>query len=164
MMLMINITNPKKRNDMRIHYMILTILAMILISACENENETIISYNNATESHNLGLNCMSCHWSGGSGEGSFTVAGSLYINTQESAYPNGSIKITTEPNSAGTLIKTIEIDSKGNFYTTEAINLGNGLYVGVYGTNGEKKFMSSKITSGACNSCHGNSTDKIHIE
>lgn len=157
---------------MKINYLILALFSFILLSACEkeneneneNENETQISWNNTDESHNLGQNCMNCHVSGGGGEGWFTVAGSLYDNTQTNAYPNGSVKITTEPNGEGTVVKTIEIDSKGNFYTTEKIDFGSGLYVGVYGTAGEQKFMSSKITGGACNSCHGNSTDKIWIE
>lgn len=148
-------------------YLYLAISTIILLSACEkeneneNENETKISRNNTSQSHNLGQNCMSCHLSGGNGEGWFKVAGSIYNTTQSSAYSNGSIKITTEPNGEGTLIKTIEIDNKGNFYTTETINFGNGLYVSVYGTGSEQKFMSSKITNGACNNCHGNTTDKI---
>lgn len=151
---------------MKISYLILALFTFILLSACEkeNENETKISWNNTDESHNSGQNCMSCHISGGGGEGWFTVAGSLYDKTQINAYPNGSVKITTEPNGAGTLVKTIENDSKGNFFTTESIDFGSGLYVGVYGTSGKQKFMSSKITNGSCNSCHGNSTDKIWIE
>jgi len=151
---------------MKINYLIIVFFTFILLSSCEkeNENETKISNNNSDESHNLGQNCMNCHVSGGSGEGWFTVAGSLYDFTQTNAYPTGSVKFTTEPNGAGIIVKNIEIDNKGNFYTTETIDLGKGLYVGVFGTNGEQKFMISKITNGACNSCHGNSTDKIWIE
>ena len=107
---------------------------------------------------------MSCHVSGGGGEGWFTVAGTLYDNTQANPYPNGIVKLTTEPNGNGSIVKTIEVDSKGNFYTTEPIDFGSSLYVGVFGTNGEQKFMVSKITTGSCNSCHGNTTDKIWIE
>lgn len=151
---------------MKINYLIIALFSFILFTACEkeNENETKISKNNTDESHNLGQNCMSCHVSGGSGEGWFTVAGSMYDNSQTNPYPNGSVKVTTEPNGLGTTVQTIEIDSKGNFYTTETIDFGSGLYVGVFGTNGEQKFMSSKITNGNCNSCHGNTTDKIWIE
>ncbi len=151
---------------MKINYFIIAMFSFILFTACEkeNENETKISRNNSTESHNLGQNCMNCHESGGDGEGWFTIAGSLYNKSATRGYPNGSVKFTTLPGGDGTIVKTLEIDSKGNFYTTETINFGSGLYVGVFGTNGEQKFMASKVTNGTCNSCHGSSTDKIWIE
>ncbi|MDA3865299.1 MAG: hypothetical protein PF489_00965 [Salinivirgaceae bacterium] len=149
-------------------YLIICIITLSLFTACENEdedeNETVISQNYSDESHNLSQNCMNCHVQGEGGEGWFTVAGSLYEKTQTSGYPNGSVKITSEPNASGTTIKTIEVDSKGNFYTTQTIDFGNGLYVSVYGTNGEEKIMMSKINTGSCNSCHGNTTDKIWLE
>ena len=151
---------------MKKKYLTIALFTFILFTACEkeNENETKISQNNTDESHNLGQNCMTCHVSGGDGEGWFTLAGSLYDKSKISAYPNGSVKLTTEPNGSGTLVNTIENDRKGNFYTTQTIDFGDGLYVGVFGTNGEQKFMPSKITTGACNSCHGNTTDKLWIE
>lgn len=135
-----------------------------MFAACEKENETLISKNNADESHNMGQDCLICHVQGGDGEGWFRVAGTLYNNSQTSTYPNGNVKLTTEPNGSGALVKTIEIDSKGNFYTTETVDFGTGLYVGVFGTSGEQKFMTSKISTGACNSCHGTTTEKIWIE
>lgn len=151
---------------MKLHYLIIILITFILITSCEkeNENETKISQNNTDESHNFGQNCMECHVSGGSGEGWFTLAGSLYNSSQTNAYPNGNAKLTSGPNGSGTAVKTIEIDSKGNFYTTENIDFGSGLYVGVFGVNGEQKFMSSRIANGNCNSCHGYTTDKIWIE
>jgi hypothetical protein len=137
-----------------------------LFAACEKENgnETLISSNNDDESHKMGENCMNCHVQGGSGEGWFNVAGTLYNSAQTSTYPNGTVKFFAEPNGVGTAIKEVEIDSKGNFYTTENIDFGNGLYVGVFGTNGEQKFMVTTVSTGACNSCHGITTDKIWIE
>ena len=139
-------------------------LTVMFFVACEKENETKISSNNSDESHNTGQNCMNCHVSSGSGEGWFIIAGSVYNNTKTQPYPNGKVKLTSEPNGAGALIKTIEIDSKGNFYTTENIDFGSGLYVSVFGTTDEQKFMNSKITNGACNSCHGITMDKVWIE
>jgi cytochrome c553 len=151
---------------MKLNFLTIALFAFILFSACENENEneTKISQNNTDESHNLGQNCMNCHVSGGDGEGWFTIAGSLYDNSKTVAYPNGSVKLTTEPNGSGTTKIIVANDIKGNFYTTEAIDFGEGLYAGVYGTNGEQKFMVSKITTGACNACHGNTTTKLWIE
>lgn len=153
---------------MKIKYLTIAVIAISLFAACEKEteeeNETLISQNNSDESHKEGESCLSCHLQGGNGEGWFTLAGTLYEKTQTSVYPNGSVTLTTEPNGSGTTEQTIEIDSKGNFYTTETIDFAEGLYVGVYGTNGEQKFMLSKITNGACNSCHGTTTEKIWIE
>ncbi len=151
---------------MKFNHLIIALISFTLITACENddENETLISRNNTDESHYFGQNCMNCHLQGGSGEGWFTFAGSLYDNSKNNPYPNGLVKITTEPNGAGTQVKTIEIDSKGNFYTTEIIDFGNNLYLGVFGRDGEQIYKSSKITSGSCNSCHGNTSDIIWIE
>lgn len=158
------ITKHKLLIIMKCKYLFFYLISFILLAACEKENETKISRNNSDESHNFGQNCMNCHISAGSGEGWFTVAGSLYDSTKANPYSNGTVKFTTEANGLGTIVKTIENDSNGNFYTTEPINFGNGLYVGVYGINGEQKLMGSKIVNGSCNSCHGNSSDKIWIE
>ena len=56
--------------------------------------------------------------------------------------------------------RSINGDAKGNFYTTETIDFGSGLYPVLQGNNSTNK-MSSSITTGQCNSCHGVSTDKI---
>ena len=57
----------------------------------------------------------------------------------------------------------IQVDGKGNFYTTETIDFGEGLYTLAEG-NTNTEHMNSKITSGQCNSCHGISTDRIWIK
>ena len=137
-------------------------ILFILIS-CEKEegeNEYSVSENFSDDSHKTGQNCMECHFAGGNGEGWFTVAGSVY-DKQDKPQGNGVVELTTEPESNGSLVATIEIDSKGNFYTTESIAFGNGLYATVETQQGNKKYMLTKVTSGACNSCHGSSTDKI---
>ena len=102
--------------------------------------------------------------SSGGGEGWFIIAGSLYDKSQTIPFANGTITLTNEPLGGGSVLNIIEVDGNGNFYTTESINFGNGLYVEVYGPNGEQKFMNAKVTDGACNSCHGNSIDHIWIE
>jgi hypothetical protein len=137
------------------------IVVWIGFISCENdENETLISSYNSTESHNSGQNCMSCHRSGGSGEGLFTVAGTVYDSTRTSIFPNATIRLFTRPNGAGTLEAIIEVDGLGNFYTTEAVDFESGLYTSTEGSL-ETKFMNSPITTGNCNSCHGVSTDRI---
>jgi hypothetical protein len=152
---------------MKKHFLILSVIALFFLASCDKEtegNETKMSSNFSEESHNTGENCMTCHLSGGPGEGWFTVAGSVYKSDLIDNYPNGTINLTTAANGGGTVVKTIEVDAFGNFYTTEDISFGNGLYVAVYGTNGEQKYMPSPITNGKCNACHGNTNDNIYIE
>lgn len=131
-----------------------------IASSCkkdENENETKISSYNDDESHNMGQNCISCHYQGGNGEGWFNSAGTVFDSTMASTYPNSTIKLYTGPNATGTLKYTIEVDGKGNFYTTEDMDFSAGLYPSISG-NTATKHMSTSISSGNCMSCHGAST------
>jgi hypothetical protein len=131
--------------------------------SCENdefENETEISSYNSSESHNAGQNCMDCHNPGGSGESAFIIAGTVYDSTITSVYPNSTIKLYTSPNGTGTLKTTVQVDKYGNFYTTEYVDFEYGLYPSAEGEL-TTKYMSSAITTGQCNSCHGVSTDRI---
>lgn len=143
---------------------VLTFLVSILIisQSCNKSgsSETNISSTGSNKSHNMGQNCMNCHISGGKGEGWFNVAGTVYKSDLSSTYANTTVKLYTGPNGTGTLKYTIQGDAKGNFYTTESIDFGNGLYPVVQGLS-TANYMSSSITSGQCNSCHGVSTDKI---
>ena len=137
-------------------------LLLIVLLSCgkEGENEQKVSANGTSRSHHTGQNCMSCHSPNGSGEGWFTVAGSAYDNAKINAYANTTVNLYTGINGTGTLKYTIWGDAAGNFYTTENINFGSGLYVSVKGTAGPK-YMTTAITTGQCNSCHGVTTDKI---
>jgi hypothetical protein len=152
---------------MKIQKIILFLFTVTILLSCEKEdgeNENKVSYSNSSQSHKNGQNCMNCHKSGGGGDGWFTVAGSVYNKVLTNPYLNGTVKLTTEPQNAGTSKLSIEIDKNGNFYTTEFISLTDGFYVSVTGTSGLTKYMSSKVTSGECNSCHGNTTGKIWAE
>jgi len=139
--------------------LIITVLASLSIifsfQSCEEDEEG--------ESHNTGQNCMNCHTAGGSGEGVFTVAGSVYDNSKVSVLPNASIRLYTDANGTGNLVATLQSDKNGNFYTTETIDFGSGLYVLAEGNTTTKNMISS-ITTGACNSCHGVSADLIWTE
>jgi hypothetical protein len=106
---------------------------------------------------------MSCHQSGGSGEGWFTVAGTVYDSTKTTPFPNATVVFFTGPLGTGNLVLEIEVDGLGNFYTTESIDFGNGSYVLVTGHQ-ETKHMNSKISTGQCNSCHGAITDRISVK
>ena len=140
-------------------------LAVVIIFtsySCKKEgNETNISQHNQSNSHNIGRNCMDCHKSGGEGKGWFVVAGTAYTNAAgTSTLANSTVKIYSEKNGGGTLLATINGDALGNFFTTENINFGTGVYPSITGT-GAEKFMGSSITNGQCSSCHGGSQGKI---
>lgn len=107
---------------------------------------------------------MSYHISGGSGAGWFKLAGSVYNSTREKSYPNKMIKLYTESDGNGNLIKTIEVDGNGNFHTTEDIDFTNELFTSVTSLYGNVNNMNSSISTGMCNSCHGNSTNNIWVE
>lgn len=152
---------------MKNHILITSIIAvgmLISFSSCnkdENDgNETKISSNYDNKSHNIGENCMNCHVNGGSGAGWFNLAGTIYDSTKTRTYPNIAIQLYTGRNGTGELVKTIEVDAKGNFFTTENIDYGQGLYVSAQGDL-IAKYMFSPITNGACNSCHGVTTDRV---
>jgi hypothetical protein len=129
----------------------------------KEKNEIKISKNGEFESHNMGKNCMSCHVSGGNGEGWFKVAGTVYDSLFNQTIANGKVELYTQANAQGDKVLTIEIDGNGNFYSTENIDFKQGLYPVVTSQSGKKKFMASSISQGACNSCHNVSQSKIWV-
>lgn len=149
---------------------IIAFTSFMLVQSCkkDNKNENSVENNNVTnistlgsnESHNLSQNCMNCHKQGGTGKGWFNAAGTVYDSIGTSTYPNATVKLFTGPNGTGTLKNTIQVDALGNFYTTETIDFGTGLYPSVKGSS-TTKYMPSTIANGQCNSCHGVSTGKI---
>ncbi|MEI6123206.1 MAG: hypothetical protein WCQ95_06200 [Bacteroidota bacterium] len=138
-------------------------VALILTQSCKKSSQANISASNGTKSHNMGQNCMNCHKSGGSGTGTFTVAGTVYDAAMTATNGNGTLHLFTGASGTGTVTATIDVDSKGNFFTTESVDFTSGLYPAITGTSGNTKFMVAKATSGQCNSCHGSTTDKIWV-
>jgi len=110
-----------------------------------------------SESHNVGQNCMNCHNPGGSGDGVWQIAGTVYAQTLITANPNATVKLYTGPNGTGVLKYILNVDTKGNFYTSGNIDFAGGLYPAVTGST-STNYMSSPITAGACNSCHNTVT------
>ncbi len=140
---------------------VLALLVMslaIVFFACEKEEgEDVGGQSSISESsHNTGKNCMSCH--------QFSAAGSVYNKALSSGFPGAVVKLTTQANGAGTVLGTFTVNKSGSFYSSNSINYGSGIYVSVTGTSGNVKHMSSAITKGACNSCHGSSTSKVWVE
>jgi hypothetical protein len=128
-------------------------IALCLVFACENDDE----HEGEDSSHNTGKNCLGCH-------SNFKLAGSVYNSGLSSPLSGVQIKVTTEPDGAGTVLATLTSDGKGNFYTSGSLNFGTGVYVSAEGSSGTVKYMDDAITSGACNSCHGTSTSKVWAE
>lgn len=143
------------------------LLSAIVISSmvfsCKHGSETKISSHGDDESHNAGENCMSCHKIGGKGEGWFETAGTVYTDDYSSIYPNATVYLYTGPEGTGEQKYRIEVDALGNFYTTENIEFGSGLYPAVESANGIE-YMESTTVSGACNGCHGVTEDPISVE
>lgn len=157
----------QKKHDMNTKYRIVILLYIIAIggfSSCSKSGEVKMSKHNENESHNNGRNCMDCHNAGGKGEIEWKVAGSCYDSNFTTAYANATVKFFTEPNGAGFEMASIEVDGKGNFYTTEGVNFGVGLYPMVIGTSGKALSMQSAVTTGQCGSCHNYTTCKIAVK
>ena len=130
------------------------ILLTTMQSCTENEYGSITdSKSGSSESHNMGQNCMNCHKPGGGEAPAWKVAGTVYNEALTATNSNATVKLYTGPNGTGTLKYTIEVDAKGNFYTTSAIDFSGGLYPSVTGATSTYS-MSTPIESGACNSCH----------
>jgi hypothetical protein len=144
--------------------LIIVFNSMVVLYGCKDKDnncdKTVISTFSQKNSHNSGKNCMECHIDGGEGDGCFITAGSVYEDDFQTPYVNASVKLFTEPNGGGDLKATIEVDEKGNFYTTDVI-YGVTLYPAVTGLSGITEYMTNFVTSGACNNCHGVSTDRI---
>lgn len=135
--------------------MLYGILLLFFFLGCEEGafNEPKQSYYFSSESHNFGYNCMQCHRKGGGAEGWFTVAGSVTDVSRARPKPNVTIELWTAPDTTAKRIKVIEVDALGNFYTTEPIDWGQGLYPAVV-SNNQRIWMYTFTTNGACNACH----------
>ena len=130
------------------------IMLITLQSCTEDEYGSIEnSTTGSDESHNAGKDCMSCHKPGGGEAPAWKVAGTVYNEALTAVNSNATVKLYTGPDGTGTLKYTIQVDKKGNFYTSSAIDFAGGLYPTVTGATSTYS-MSTPITSGACNSCH----------
>ncbi|MEZ5199362.1 MAG: hypothetical protein R2764_24160 [Bacteroidales bacterium] len=127
---------------------VLFILAAVIVSCDKgsNGNETLISRHSENESHKDGQDCMSCHQSGGRGEGWFVVA-ELFMMPITSQSGSVLIKLYDGPVDSGNLVKTIGRRWKGYFILLK-YRFWNGLYTSVTSSKGNVKKMISPITDG----------------
>lgn len=133
------------------------LVGLFLFSCEKPENETQISKNGQSRSHYTGRNCVTCHYTEGSGEGWFTVAGSIggnYHDGKVVLYPNG---FENPP------IKEIEIDDLGNIFTTEDVDFSVGMNVAIVNSNGDSLKMPQELHVGQCNLCHGKTQNLLEM-
>lgn len=97
-------------------------------------------------SHNAGQDCLRCHRD-------FGVAGTVY-RADGSAYSGATVRLTTAEGGGGGVVLTLTSDASGNFYASQSVGFGSGLYTDAAGTGGGRRSMAAAVTTGACNSCH----------
>ena len=104
-------------------------------------------------SHNAGRDCLQCH--------SFSVAGTVYRD-DGSVYPGAVVRLTSQSEGGGDVLLSLTADASGNFFTSEPVSWGDGLYTDARGS-GTPRAMQASISSGACNSCHAGA-DRIRVD
>ncbi len=141
------------------------VFSVFVIESC-NENgcgRTLISSYSSHESQKMTGNCMGCHSpNGGADAGCFRVGGTAFDSIDgDNATVNAVVKLYTQPQGAGELVSTMEVDQSGNFYTTSPISFANGLYAAIISGQGNIRYMPNAVITGACNSCHGVANAKL---
>ena len=136
----------------------MVLFTTFIIESCEQNGcgKTEISSYNSHESKKMTGDCMGCHSpNGGAGAGCFRVGGTAFDSIPgDSDVKNSVVKLYTQPNGAGELVATLQVDASGNFYTTSPVSFANGLYPAIISPAGTR-YMPSPAITGACNSCHG---------
>ena len=114
-------------------------------------------------SHNEGENCQSCHLPDGNGNGCWTVAGTIYNANGTNTVTQAHVLLFGGPLGQGGQKLKLDNDDLGNVYTSQDVNFGSGLFPAVVSAAGDTAFMLEPIQDGACNRCHGHSTDRLKI-
>jgi|AntRauTorckE6833_2_1112554.scaffolds.fasta_scaffold78681_1 cytochrome c553 len=144
-------------------FLILAVALAATLISCDDDidDDPVISKNGDTGSHHQGANCSGCHNSNQITV--FSVSGTIFQEDLRNTAPNGMVMLYTGKNGSGSLVKTIEVDANGNFYTTENIDFTQALYPVAESARGASMFMPRPATSGACNSCHGTQEEVIWV-
>ncbi len=123
------------------------------------------SQSHSSESHNQGMDCMSCHHEQGNEayDRWWYVAGTVFLSDGTPAPSSGAIELWTKPGRSGEKIYTLQIDAKGNFYTQKIIDFKGGVYPVLVANSGTITAMSTSTLNLACNSCHGISTERLTV-
>ncbi len=133
----------------RRYFPVIAVILLLLQAGCFSDNGDDES--SGFTSHNTGNNCLQCHTAGGSGDGIFTAAGSVYHTDGTTVYAGVTVNLMNGSSVAATMVS----DNNGNFYTGGALDFGSGLTPAVV-TSGGTRTMASTINNGGCNQggCH----------
>lgn len=127
---------------------------LVMWVACEKEE---------SGDHNVGNDCLVCHKAGGGGDGVFTAGGTVYKTGTLLGAAGVTIKLYSSAEGTGTPVVTMTSEVSGNFHSQSPINFGAGLYAKITSSTGSSSMMTP-VTSGACNSCHGVTQEKITVQ
>ncbi len=105
---------------------------------------------------------MRCHLPDGEGEICWNVAGTIYNTSGQQPVGGVEVLLFTRPLGGGALQQALQSDGSGNIYTSSSVAFGSGLFPAVI-HNGDTAFMTESIYDGACNRCHGRSTERVRI-
>ncbi|MBL6950772.1 MAG: hypothetical protein ISR57_09035 [Bacteroidales bacterium] len=135
-------------------------LAGLFFAACSKKelpppSGATYSKHGDTLSHKNGQICLTCHGTGGTATKSFVVAGSVFQSNQSTPSVNGTLYFWSGQGGTGMLSTTLDVDGKGNFYTTSSILPAQGTYPQIRGISGDIRTMPTLTPNGNCNSCHG---------
>lgn len=149
--------------------MVTFVMLSFLVQSCSRYDEIMKNAIESTASgwsHNAGNNCMACHHDAKNeaSEKWWYVAGTTFDQNSSPASAAGVIELWTQPNRTGELIHSLTIDAAGNFYSQKIIDFKGGFYPVAVSNGGKVSAMTSKITEGACNSCHGVTEAVIKID
>jgi hypothetical protein len=152
-----------------IGYTFILIMVFVVVQSCSHYDEIQQNGMESTadgDSHNAGRNCMSCHHEAGNEAYGlwWYIAGTAFKDDHHVANSGGTVELWTQPNRNGEHLYTLKIDRSGNFYTQKIINFKRGFYPVLISPNGDIKAMTTQITEGACNSCHGITENVIEID
>lgn len=136
----------------------------LFIASCSHYDEIMRNGKESTysgKSHNAGENCMTCHNSGSDLSEAVREGGWWYVAGTVKGDYGKDIELWTGPNRTGELVYSLQIDRSGNFYSAKIIPVNKGVYPTLIKKDGTAKHMSTSTVTGACTSCHGETTDAI---
>ena len=157
-------------NNMKNIYLTIGFLLVLLGISCSHYEQLMSdpeeSEQGDDESHNVGKNCGSCHNKSGNEAvreaGWWTISGTVFKSNGK-AQDKAIIELWEKPGKQGKLIKRLEADELGNFYTNQIVDFNGGCYPTI-NVNGLSKEMGQAFNGGSCNSCHGVTTSKLEID
>lgn len=125
------------------------------------------SYSDRRGSHNAGKDCGSCHNNNSNWEASgkwWTISGTVFDNSDRPKTTATTIEFWDQPGRRGNLIKKLQSDPAGNFYTNKIIDFSKPLYPVIYSNDTNSLMgMATAYYGGSCAKCHNDPNVTGHI-